>query len=418
MNMLYKLSATAATKAAKIGTNIAANMATKVANSGVFLGLLFGLSACQQPEQTAIKSPPMEVAVVTLKEQDLPLTSELPGRTVAVRQSELRPQVSGIIQKRLFEEGSVVEAGQQLYQIDPAVYQAALHTAQAQLARSNASLHSAKTQYRRYQKLIKDKAVSQMDFDDAEAAFLQAEADVAVSKAAVESAEINLAYTKVLAPISGRIGKSSVTEGALVTAGQALALTTIHQLDPIYVDLAQPANKLLNLRRQAMQGELQRNELAKVRIVLEDNSIYSEVGTLQFSEMNVNQSTGSVAVRAVVPNPDKLLLPGLYVRAVLDEGTRAKSILVPQRGITRDRQGEASALVVNSENTVEARKVSLSRAVGNRWLVSKGLRAGDRVIVEGLQKTSPGAQVKAFEFDLTNVASEPRGETNLVVGSH
>lgn len=360
------------------------------------------LAACQGDKQQAGmggQRPPAQVAVVTLKQEDVALKSELPGRTVATRQAEVRPQVSGIIQERLFEEGSEVEAGQQLYLIDPARYQAALSTAKANLARANANFNTSETQYRRYKELIKDKAVSQLDYDNAEAAYLQGQAEVSVAKAAVETAEIDLAYTKVLAPISGRIGKSNVTEGALVTAGQASTLATIHQLDPIYVDLAQPAKELLNLRRLAMSGALTRDSLGQVHLRLEDGSLYEHAGTMQFSEMSVNESTGNVTVRALVPNPDNLLLPGLFVRAVLEEGVREKALLVPQRGVTRNRQGVATALVVNADNIVEAREVAVGRTIGNnQWLVESGLKAGDRVIVEGLQKTAPGAPVQPVEL--------------------
>jgi len=373
--------------------------------TGILLLASLFLSACQQDGQgTAMagQRPPAEVAVVTLQTKDVALTSELPGRTVATRQAEVRPQVSGIIQQRLFEEGSQVEAGQQLYQIDAARYQAALNTAQANLARAQANFNSSKTQFKRYRELLSDKAVSQLDFDNAEAAFLQAEAEVAVAQAAVQTADIDLAYTKVLAPISGRIGKSHVTEGALVTAGQQTPLATIHQLDPIYVDLAQPAKDLLNLKRQAMSGELRRENLGKVHIRLEDGSLYEHTGTMQFSEMSVDLSTGSVAVRALVPNPDNLLMPGLFVRAVLEEGVREHALLVPQRGVSRNRQGQATALVVNPDNVVESRSISISRNVDNQWLVESGLAAGDRVIVEGLQKTAPGAPVQPVEL--------PRGD--------
>ncbi|WP_028885777.1 efflux RND transporter periplasmic adaptor subunit [Teredinibacter turnerae] len=377
------------------------------------LGLLaaMALSGCQQDAGAGAAAggerPPTQVAVVTLKPQTVKLTSELPGRTVATRQAEVRPQITGLIQRRLFEEGSHVEAGQQLYQIDPARYDAALSTARANLARAKANLNSSDTQYKRYQELLKDKAVSQRDFDNAEASYLQGKAEVAVADAAVKTAQIDLAYTKVLAPISGRIGKSNVTEGALVTAGQAATLATIHQLDPIYVDVAQPAKELLKLRRQAMAGTLQRDDLGKVQILMEDGSLYEHAGTMQFSEMSVNQSTGSVTVRALVPNPDHLLMPGLFVRAVLEEGARNNALLVPQRGVTRNRQGEATALVVAANNTVESRTLQLGQTINNHWLVESGLQAGDRVIVEGLQKTAPGAPVQAVELNAETASTTP-----------
>lgn len=364
---------------------------------------VLALAACGQDKQStngAAQMPPSQVAVVTLHAEDVELTSELPGRTVATRMAEVRPQVSGIIQKRLFEEGSEVEAGQQLYQIDASRYDAALTTAEANLTRASANFETADTQYRRYKDLLRDKAVSQSQYDSAYAAWQQAKAEVAVAEAAVKTAKIDLDYTQVLAPISGRIGKSNVTEGALVTAGQQAALATIHQLDPMYVDVAQPAKELLNLRRQIMQGTLRQEAVAQVQLRLEDGSTYQHTGQLQFSEVNVNESTGSVTVRALIPNPDHLLLPGLFVRAVIEEGVREDAVLVPQQGVTRNRQGEATALIVNSNNAVEARALTTSRTVGNQWLVESGLKPGDRVIVEGLQKTAPGATVAPVELTL------------------
>lgn len=380
---------------------------------GLSIFAMLALSACGQDEQknTASKQrPPAEVTVVTLQAKNVPLTSELPGRIVATRMAEVRPQVSGIVQQRLFDEGSQVAAGQQLYQIDAARYQAALTTAKASLTRAQASFDTADTQYRRYQALINDKAVSQLDFDNAKSAYLQAKAEVAVAEAAVQTADIDLAYTHVLAPISGRIGISNVSEGALVTAGQQSALATIHQLDPIYVDLAQPARELLNLRRQMAAGTLKRDTLGQVQLLMEDGSHYAHAGILQFSEMSVNASTGSVTVRALVPNPDNLLLPGLFVRAVLEEGVRENAVLVPQRGVTRNRQGQATALVVNQDNVVETRSLITGRSTGNQWLVESGLQTGDRVIIEGLQKTAPGATVIPLELP-ENSAENPRVAT-------
>lgn len=376
------------------------------------------LTACQGETQTGAgqQRPPSQVAVVTLASKDVPFTSELPGRTVATRMAEVRPQVSGIVQKRLFEEGSLVEAGQQLYQIDDARYEAALNTAKANLIRANASFDTADTQYRRYQALIKDKAVSQLDYDNAKSSYLQTKAEVAVAEAAVKTAEIDLAYTKVLAPISGRIGKSNVTEGALVTAGQQSALATINQLDPIYVDLAQPAREVLNIRQQMMAGTLKREDFGRVQLLMEDGSVYPHAGELQFAEMSVNASTGSVSVRALVPNPDQLLMPGLFVRAVLEEGVREKAVLVPQRGVTRNRKGQATALVVNNSNIVETRELVTSRTIGDQWLVETGLQAGDRVIVEGLQKTAPGATVQPIELPASESKNSEPTEVAVVEG--
>lgn len=357
------------------------------------------LIACQEKQTTAMGAPPpAEVAVVTLAPTDVNLTTELPGRAVAFRKAEVRPQVSGILQQRLFEEGAAVDAGQQLYQINAERYQAAVQTAKANLAKAKANATSAQAREKRYTDLLGQKAISQQDFDDALATSRQAQADVAVSEAALATAQIDLDYTQVVAPISGRIGKSSVTEGALVSAQQAGILATIHQLDPIYVDLAQPAARILELRRQIMSGELATEDSAPVSITLEDGSVYPHEGELQFAEMNVNESTGTVVVRALFPNPDHLLLPGMFVRAEITEGVRANALLVPQRGVTRDREGNATALVVNGDNTVELRKLTAGRAVGNQWLVEDGLRAGDKVIVEGVQKVAPGAIVNAVEL--------------------
>jgi membrane fusion protein (multidrug efflux system) len=360
------------------------------------------LMACQDKQPAATNArPPTEVTVVTLAPSDVNLTTELPGRAVAFRKAEVRPQVSGILQERLFDEGAEVEAGQQLYQINAERYEAAVRTAKANLAKAKANAASAQAREKRYTDLLAQKAISQQAYDDALATSRQAQADVAVSEAALVTAQIDLAYTKVLAPISGRIGKSNVTEGALVSAQQAGVLATIHQLDPIYVDLAQPAARILDLRRQIMSGELAREESTPVNITLEDGSVYPHQGELQFAEMNVNESTGTVVVRALFPNPDHLLMPGMFVRAEIVEGVRAQALLVPQRGVTRDREGNATALVVNKDNQVELRTLTAGRAVGGQWLVEKGLTAGDRVIIEGLQKVAPGATVSVAEANAT-----------------
>jgi membrane fusion protein (multidrug efflux system) len=364
-----------------------------------------------QPEQAVgqgVPGPrPVDVTVVTLAEEAVTLTTELPGRTVAYRKAEVRPQVSGIIQQRFFKEGARVEAGDQLYQIDPASYQAAVQTARANLAKAEANFTSVKTRESRYRGLLGEHAISQQEYEDTLAAFLQAEAEVAVSKAALRTAQINLDYTQVNAPVSGRIGKSAITEGALVTAQQTGVLATIHQLDPIYVDVSQASSRLLELRRQIMSGNLSSNGSAKVQLTLEDGSVYEHEGELQFSEISVSESTGTVVMRALFPNPDHLLLPGMFVRAELQEANRADAVLVPQRAVSRDRQGNATALIVNGDGKVERRILQAERAIGNQWLVDDGLAAGDRVIVEGLQKIAPGAPVNAVEF--TSVASRVEG---------
>jgi membrane fusion protein (multidrug efflux system) len=339
------------------------------------------------------------VSVLTVKPQRVLLTTELPGRTSAYLIAEVRPQVGGIIQKRLFTEGSDVKEGEVLYQIDPAVYQATYNSAKAALARAEANLIPIRLKAGRYAELVKDNAVSQQESDDISAALKQAEADVEAGKAAVETAQINLAYTKVTAPISGRIGRSSVTNGALVTASQPAALATIQQLSPIYVDVTQSSADLLRLKQNLASGLLKSNgSAARVRLLLEDGSPYPLPGTLKFSEVAVDPSTGSITLRAIFPNPKQMLLPGMFVRAILEEGVNDHAILVPQRGVTRNPSGNAMVMVVGSEEKVEPRVIKVIRTVGENWLVSEGLKAGDRVILEGLQKARPGTPVKAVPF--------------------
>lgn len=361
------------------------------------LGIMgLALSACDTKTAPAAAAPAaVEVGVVTLSAADVPLQVDLPGRTAAYRKAEVRPQVTGIIQKRLFDEGAEIKAGTPLYQIDPATYQAAHNSAKAELARADANLVAAAARESRYKNLSTMKAISQQDYDDAQATLGQAKAGVAAAKAAVESALINLKYTKVLAPIDGVISKSSVTEGALVSAGQVDVLASIMQLDPIYVDVSQSVEELLQLRREMLKGDVAKAESAKVRLLLDDGSVYEHEGSLQFSEVGVNESTGTVVLRAQFPNPDRLLLPGMFVRAQLDEGVRTNSLLAPQRGITRDRTGNATAMVINKESVVEQRQLKTGRAVGDQWLVLEGLAVGDQVIIEGLQKVKPGAPAKA-----------------------
>lgn len=344
-------------------------------------------------------SPP-EVGIMVIQPQRVALTTELPGRTSAYLIAEVRPQVGGIIKKRLFTEGSDVQAGDVLYQIDPATYHAAYNSAKAALGRVEANLNPVRLKAERYADLVKINAVSKQDYDDANAALKQAEADVEAGKAALETARINLDYTKVTAPISGRIGRSSVTNGALVTANQSAALATIQQLSPIYVDVTQSSAELLRLKRDMASG-LMKSEgeaQAKVRLLLEDSSVYPLPGTLKFSEVTVDQSTGSIILRAVFPNPKQTLLPGMFVRAVLEEGVNEHAILVPQRGVSRDQAGNATVMVVASQEKVEPRGIKVLRTVGENWLVSEGLKAGDRVILEGLQKARPGTVVKAVPF--------------------
>jgi membrane fusion protein (multidrug efflux system) len=345
---------------------------------------LFGCGHRSAP--TSALPPPPNVSVVTLKVQSVPITTELPGRVAAIRVAEVRPQVNGIILKRFFVEGSEVEAGQQLYQIDAAPLEAGYRSAVAAAA-------SARSLAERYKPLAAANAVSQQDYDNAVAADLQAQA-------ALETARINLRYTRVVSPISGRIGRSTVTEGALVTANQPSAMATIQQLDQVYVDVTQPIGTLLRLKREAATGELHKNEAGRtpVSLRLEDATDYAQVGTLQFSEVTVDESTGSVTMRALFPNPDRILLPGMFVRERIEEGVRRGALLVPQQGVSHNEKGDPTALVVAADNTIALHVLRTDRAVGDRWLVSAGLQEGDRVVVEGLQLSQPGAKVQPEEF--------------------
>ena len=342
--------------------------------------------------QQAAAPPAPEVATVTIEPRQVELATELPGRTSPYLVAEIRPQVNGIIKKRLFREGSDVKAGQLLYQIDPAPFQVALDSAKASLGKAQANLPSIRLRAERYQELLADKAVSRQDYDDAAAAVDQARAEIEYWKAAVAGARINLGYTRVTAPISGRIGRSSVTDGALVTAYQPTALATIQQLDPIYVDVTQSSAELLRLKRNLETGRLSANGAngRKVRILLEDGTPYPLEGTLQFRDVTVDPTTGSFTLRIVVPNPRHLLLPGMFVRAVVQEGIDDQAILVPQQGVSRNPKGEPVALVVDEAGKVQQRLLTLDRAIGDQWLVSSGLAAGERVIVEGMHEGAAG----------------------------
>ncbi|QHJ01707.1 efflux RND transporter periplasmic adaptor subunit [Xylophilus rhododendri] len=339
---------------------------------------------------------PVEVGVTTLKAQPVALTTELSGRTSASLTSDVRPQVNGIVKARRFEEGALVRAGQVLYQIDPASYQAAADQAQASLVNAQAAVSAARLKDERYADLLKIEGVAKQDADDAHAAYQQALAAVAIQKAAAAAARINLDYTQVRAPISGRIGKSSVTPGALVTASQTTALATIRALDPIYVDLTQSSAALLRLRRLLSADGIQAGS-AEVQLKLEDGSAYARKGRLKFTEVAVDEATGSVTLRAEFPNPDGTLLPGMYVRAVLAEAVDPQAILAPQAGISRDPKGQATALVVGGDNKVRSASVTTQRSIGDQWLVSDGLVAGDRLIVQGSQKAKAGDTVKPVE---------------------
>lgn len=351
---------------------------------------------------------PVEVSAVTIEPQRVALTTELPGRTSAYRVAEVRPQVSGIVLKRLFEEGTEVKAGQQLYQIDPATYQATVQSANADLAKARANLKSVEAKAARYADLVQINAVSRQDYDDAVATLDQAKAQIMVAQASVETARINLEYTKVYAPIAGRIGKSSVTEGALVTANQSTAMATITQLDPIYVDVSQSSSDLMRLRQAVSAGLMQQGQADKAPVTLSlDGSAvaYDQPGQLQFSDVTVDQSTGAVQVRAVFPNPRKDLYPGLFVRARVEQGVRDNAILVPQQALVRTPDGGAAVWVVGTDNKVVQRPVVTTQAIGDKWLINSGLQAGERVVTEGLQKIRPGAEVRAIEAGAAKAAA-------------
>jgi membrane fusion protein, multidrug efflux system len=337
--------------------------------------------------------------VLTLVTKPVSLVTELPGRTVAFRIAEVRPQVNGVVLKRLFTEGSQVKAGQQLYLIDPAPFEASLQSAQASLARAQATATSTQLLAQRYKPLAEARAVSRQDYDNAVASQDQAAADVASAKAAVETARINLAYTKVLAPISGRTGRSSVTEGALVAANQATALLVIQQLDPIYVDVTQSSAVLLRLQRALAAGRLKAagDSAAETKLLLEDGTPYAERGKLQFSEVTVDSGTGSITLRAVFPNPQNTLLPGMFVREQLEEGVDEHGLLVPQRAVAHNAKGEATVTVVDAENKPVIHVIKTDRAIGDQWLVSEGVAAGDKIIILGIQGVQPGAAVHPHE---------------------
>jgi membrane fusion protein, multidrug efflux system len=368
------------------------------------------LFACKDAKQGPPPSPatPMavEVSTVAVTSQPTPLSVELPGRTAAYRVAEVRPQVSGIIQKRLFTEGSVVKAGELLYQIDAATYQAALAIAEATLAKSEAMEYSARLRSNRYQALARNKAVSEQEQIDAEATWKQTLAEVAAAKAAVQNARINLEYTRVNAPIAGRIGKSLASEGALVTAQQATALATIQQLDRLYIDVSQSSGELLQLKRRLLAQKTEGDEQlqTEVKVILEDNSIYSETGILEFSDVSVDQSTGTVTIRAIIGNPRQELLPGMFVRARLTSNRSQNTILVPQASIVRNNRGQAMVMLVNSQSMVEARPVETSQNLGDQIMISKGLTDGEQLIIAGLQKIRPGVPIKV-------AAQQPGAET-------
>lgn len=367
----------------------------------VALWLTVALGGCSEAPPPAAPRGPAEVGVHVVEPQRQAITTELPGRTAARLVAEIRPQVGGIVQRRLFEEGSQVRAGQVLYQLDPVSFEASHASAKAGVAKAQATVRSAEVTARRNAELVKIDAISQQLNDDSQATLQQAQADLGVARAALDTARINLERTRIVAPIAGRVDTSAVTPGALVTANQEAALTTVQQLDPLYVDVTQSSAELLRLKRDLASGALRRAgngsgaaDETPIRLLLEDGSAYAHVGVLKVSGVTVNAGTGSVTLRALVPNPERLLLPGMYVRAVLEQGVVEQALLVPQQGITRTASGAATALVVGADNRVEQRTVTVDRAIGSRWQVTQGLQAGDRVIVDGLQRIKVGDAVK------------------------
>jgi membrane fusion protein (multidrug efflux system) len=387
---------------------------------GPILGLVlwgsFLPGGCDRRTQQQAAPPMMvpEVMTVSVQPQQAVLTTELPGRTSPYLVAEIRPQVNGLIQKRLFVEGSDVKAGQVLYQIDPAPFQASLNNAQAALGRSQASVPSIRSRVERYKELLTERAVSQQDYDDAASALNQAEADIQYWKATVETAKINLGYTEVKAPISGRIGRSSVTDGAIVTAYQPVPLATIQQLDPIYVDVPQSTAMALKWNRQVQAGGLRRDgaDQNKTRLILEDGTAYPLEGTLQFRDVTVDQTTATSILRILFPNPDGVLLPGMFVRAVVKEGVQEQALLIPQQAVARDPRGNPVTLVVGPGDKVEQRALTLDpRTFGDKWFVSSGLTPGERVIVEGMQKVRPGAAVKVASPEAVRPAAQKPADT-------
>jgi len=377
------------------------------------LGLLVSalvISGCSKSDAVSKSSaspPPPEVSVVTLKAEDVTITRELPGRANPSLIAEVRPRVSGIVEQRLFEEGGMVKAGQPLYQLDDATYSADFASAKASLVRAEAIWKSAELNAKRSAELVKIDAVSRQDDENAAAALEQAKADVAVARANVERNKVVLGYARITAPITGQIGKSAVTAGALVTANQPAPLATVQRLDPMYVDLTQSSSELLKLRQELQAGIMSRPNNMPVTIVLENGTRYSHEGKLNFADVTVNPDTGSFSVRITVPNPDNILLPGMYVRAIVGSGVRENGILVPQQGIARDPKGNTTAMVVGKDGKVEVRKVKVNRTVGDKWLIDEGLAVGERVIVEGLQKAKEGKPVTVSPAAVSPAAVSP-----------
>lgn len=387
------------------------NTLHRVFAGGVLLSCATLLVACDRAGAPAGKAAPHQVGVVTLRSQPLPVQTELPGRVSAFRVADVRPQVNGIVLKRNFVEGSHVKEGESLYQIDPASYQAALSSARGDLAKAKAAAEQAHLTANRYHALIKTHYVSQQDYDTAVANAQQADAQVVAARAEVQTAQINLNYTRVISPISGVIGKSSVTEGALVTNAQSSALATVQQLDPVYVDVTQSSDDYLQLKAELAKGEIQQQDgKADVMLQLDSGHLYPQQCKLAFSDVTVDQTTGSITVRAVCPNPENVLLPGMFVRAHLSEGMRENALLVPQQAITRTPRGDATTLVVDKDNKAQLRPITAAQAMGNQWRVTSGLKAGDRVIVTGQLMLRPGMAVNATEDDSMAAWANGKGE--------
>ncbi|MBU0993242.1 MAG: efflux RND transporter periplasmic adaptor subunit [Proteobacteria bacterium] len=389
-----------------------------IASIGIIISMVLALSACSKPGENESSrqgaNQAVEVSVMEIKPEHVTIATELSGRVSAFLVAEVRPQVGGIIQKMLFTEGSEVNEGDVLYQIDPALFKAAYDSAKASLARAESILPPARSKAERYKELAMANAISQQEYDDADAAAKKAEADILSAKAEMEKAQINLEYTSVKAPISGRIGKSSVTTGALVTAFQAVALSTIQKLDPVYVDVTQSSSSMLHLKKSMEKGLIKKDadNQARVKMLLEDGTPYSQEGVLKFSDVTVDPGTGSVILRSVFPNPELTLLPGMFVRALVEEGVNENAILVPQRCVTRNAKGIAVAMIVDTSDMAQTRELQIDRAVGNSWLVSDGLTEGDKVIVEGLQKIRPGSPVKTMLFGAEERAAERNSGTS------
>lgn len=373
------------------------SLRSRAALPAVLIASTLALAACSSKDAAPAQAAPTPVTVVTLKSEPVTLTRELAGRAEASQQAEVRPQVGGIVERLLFTEGGSVRAGQPLYQLDQTAYRADAGSAQAAVARAQTALTNARQKAERTAELARTQMVSRQDNDNAQAALRQAQAELRAAQARLQGANVPLGFTRISAPISGRIGRSSVTRGALVTASQATPLAVIQTLDPMYVEISQSSAELLQLRREIAAGSLQGTHEVPVDITLEDGSAYPQQGKLSFAEAMVDPGTGAVALRVVVPNPDQLLLPGMFVRATVANGERSNGILAPQQGISRNPRGQATALVVGADGKAEQREVKVSRAIGDTWLVEDGLKAGDKLIVEGLQKVKPGAPVQASE---------------------